>query len=309
MEIYAPSYCKEFKCIADKCRHSCCVGWEIDVDEKTHEKYKALDSECGKRILENIEEDSFGAHFTLDKEGRCKNLDSRGLCKIITALGENYLCDICRLHPRFFNTVGGRIEMGLGLSCEEAVRLTLGSKAPFTLEKAGENEESAPDNTEFSALPERDRIIAFMEKADGTFYEKLLALEEKYGASTDSKSYGEWIDFLLSLEILDGKWKAILEEAKEKEPKSDISPYGSAFEALFKYFVFRHVSTAESESALRARLAFATLGVRLVAYIAEREDKLTLERLYEIVRLYSSEIEYSEDNTDELIFELEMDIM
>ena len=31
MKLYAPKYYNEFKCIADKCTHSCCVGWEIDM--------------------------------------------------------------------------------------------------------------------------------------------------------------------------------------------------------------------------------------------------------------------------------------
>ena len=30
MTVTVPSYYKDFKCIADKCRHSCCIGWEID---------------------------------------------------------------------------------------------------------------------------------------------------------------------------------------------------------------------------------------------------------------------------------------
>ena len=28
-----PDYYKEFQCIADQCEHSCCIGWEIDVDD------------------------------------------------------------------------------------------------------------------------------------------------------------------------------------------------------------------------------------------------------------------------------------
>ena len=39
MKLYAPAYYKNFKCIADKCEHSCCVGWEIDIDKETLDKY------------------------------------------------------------------------------------------------------------------------------------------------------------------------------------------------------------------------------------------------------------------------------
>ena len=40
MKLFAPEYYKDFVCIADRCKHSCCVGWEIDVDKDTLEKYK-----------------------------------------------------------------------------------------------------------------------------------------------------------------------------------------------------------------------------------------------------------------------------
>ena len=36
-EIYS-----EFKCKADKCKHSCCNGWEIDIDASTAEKYQQI---------------------------------------------------------------------------------------------------------------------------------------------------------------------------------------------------------------------------------------------------------------------------
>ena len=38
--IVMPDYSEGFRCIAGKCRHSCCIGWEIDIDEKTYEKYR-----------------------------------------------------------------------------------------------------------------------------------------------------------------------------------------------------------------------------------------------------------------------------
>lgn len=306
MEIYAPEYCREFKCIADKCRHSCCVDWEIDIDEGTYEKYKALKTDFGKSLLENIEKGENGAHFSLDGERRCKNLDERGLCRIISNLGEEYLCDICRLHPRFFNEVGNRVEMGLGFSCEEAVRLALADTRPFKLVKIGESaEKRAPGEILSDSVTVRDEAIEFIEREDGGFFERLSALEEKNRVKTDFYTYAEWIDYLLTLEILDGEWREILKNAKSSEKKSDISPYSKYFEGFYKYLVFRHVAIAPSAVEISARLAFASLAVRLVAYLSEREERLTEARLFDIVRLFSSEIEYSVENTEDLIFELE----
>ena len=38
MKITAPDYYSQFKCIADQCRHTCCVGWEIEVDDEGLER-------------------------------------------------------------------------------------------------------------------------------------------------------------------------------------------------------------------------------------------------------------------------------
>ena len=40
MLLRVPMYYKEFRCIADKCQDSCGIGWEIDIDQVTLEKYK-----------------------------------------------------------------------------------------------------------------------------------------------------------------------------------------------------------------------------------------------------------------------------
>ena len=122
MKIYVPEYYNHFKCIAEKCRDNCCIGWGIDIDESSLEKYKNLKNPEGERILSTIDF-SDGASFITDGQGRCKNLDERGLCRIISALGEDYLCQICRDHPRYFNCEFGRCEGGLGLACEEAARM------------------------------------------------------------------------------------------------------------------------------------------------------------------------------------------
>ena len=132
MQKIFPNYYKKFKCIADKCRHSCCIGWEIDVDEDTLDYYNTLDSELGDRIRKSIEGDT--PHFALGEGERCPFLNTRGLCDIISELGEGGLCDICRLHPRFCNFYDGFTEIGLGLCCEEAARIVLTETEKFSLD-------------------------------------------------------------------------------------------------------------------------------------------------------------------------------
>ena len=118
MRIKVPEYFLSFKCIADKCKDSCCIGWEIDVDSEAKVKYENLDTDLGREIVEKTQH----GYFPLQKNGRCAFLDKQGLCRIISSLCEGYISDICREHPRFYHSVSGRVEGGLGAVCEEAQR-------------------------------------------------------------------------------------------------------------------------------------------------------------------------------------------
>ena len=40
--MYKTSYYDDFKCIGSECPNSCCVGWEIDLDINTFQKYKQI---------------------------------------------------------------------------------------------------------------------------------------------------------------------------------------------------------------------------------------------------------------------------
>ena len=95
MKLYAPEYYRQFACIADKCSHNCCIGWEIDIDPDTMRKYRSLTDGYGGRIIKTIDETDT-PHFRLAVGERCPHLDERGLCRIISSLGDGYLCDICR---------------------------------------------------------------------------------------------------------------------------------------------------------------------------------------------------------------------
>ena len=107
MKLFAPKYYRDFACIADKCRHSCCVGWEIDIDGETLPKYAALDCDYAENIRASIEQGDV-PHFRMEADGRCAHLDDRGLCRIISNIGDCALCEICREHPRFYHTSATR---------------------------------------------------------------------------------------------------------------------------------------------------------------------------------------------------------
>jgi lysine-N-methylase len=134
-QVY-PEYYKNFKCTASACRHTCCRGWEIDIDAGTAEKYAEAPGEFGRRLRENISNEG-GPHFILAGEERCPFLNGENLCDVILTLGEEALCGICTDHPRFRTFLSDRTETGLGLCCEEAARLLLTENKPVRLTGEG----------------------------------------------------------------------------------------------------------------------------------------------------------------------------
>lgn len=88
MTLIYPATADAFRCIADACRHTCCKGWEIDIDPDTRAKYAAMTGEIGQRLRDAIADTPGGASFRLREDERCPMLNDSGLCDIITACGE-----------------------------------------------------------------------------------------------------------------------------------------------------------------------------------------------------------------------------
>ena len=120
MTLIYPATADAFRCIADACRHTCCKGWEIDIDPDPRAKYAAMTGEIGQRLRDAIADTPGGASFRLREDERCPMLNDSGLCDIITACGEGALCQICADHPRYRNEFSTFTEVGFGLCCEAA---------------------------------------------------------------------------------------------------------------------------------------------------------------------------------------------
>lgn len=92
MTLIYPATADAFRCIASACRHTCCKGWEIDIDPDTRAKYAAMTGEIGQRLRDAIADTPDGASFRLREDECCPMLNDSGLCDIITACGEGALC-------------------------------------------------------------------------------------------------------------------------------------------------------------------------------------------------------------------------
>ena len=288
MNLYAPSYHKNFKCIADRCEHSCCIGWEIDIDPITLEKYKTLNDGYGAVIADSISIDGT-PHFRLCDHDRCPHLDERGLCKIITSVGEDYLCDICREHPRFYNYTSVA-EVGLGMSCPEAARIILSSPDFATLEKIG-SVDAVSDDVLFDGRAERQALYATLENTEN-YTTALAEIYETY--SIDPKDDFHWTELLDSLEYLDTDHKALfMKYSSTQRPKEA----DEVLKRFLAYLVYRHCTEAFDAEDFRDRLRFCLFCERLFASLICTEQAKTLQELASLASIISEEIEYSDENT------------
>ena len=57
MKTVVPDYYPAFRCKADKCEHTCCAGWEIDIDDDTYTYYKSIGGRMGEKLMNAISAD------------------------------------------------------------------------------------------------------------------------------------------------------------------------------------------------------------------------------------------------------------
>ena len=290
MKITVPDYYPRFRCIADRCRHSCCIGWEIDIDEDTRAFYRTVEGEFGQELAANIADDD-PPHFRLGESERCPFLDGRNLCRIITNLGEDALCGICADHPRFRSFFDSRTEIGLGLCCEAAAELILGQTQPvtlITLEDDGGGEFSENDEGFFAM---REDIFRTLQARSMSMDDRVNAVLSRHGAVLPANSPARWAEIYRSLERLDPQWDKMLDAlARCTEMGSVLSE--TVQEQLLVYFMYRHLPESIYDGMLRQRIAFAVLSTRMIDGICAASG----EPACEIARMYSSEIEYSDEN-------------
>lgn len=267
MITYVPDYYSRFKCIADKCKHTCCKGWEIDVDEKSMERFKGHED-----IISKIEDDSF---ILQGEEERCPFLRSDLLCQMIIDHGEDFICDICKDHPRFRNFYDDRIEMGIGLCCESACDLIIDNKEKFSL------------------VPPKKLSVAIevLNGFDKDILERLAFISPIFLSEEQIQDlYGE-------MEVLDENCAEIIRNRELDRNKifDYIVANKSAFEQIALYYVYRYPQM--TSFATEACMVIAGCAIALGGSIGD---------IKEAARIYSSEIEYSDVNIEMMkdVFEI-----
>ncbi|MBE6814578.1 MAG: hypothetical protein E7522_03910 [Ruminococcaceae bacterium] len=321
-----PAFYDKFKCVADKCTDSCCVGWEIAVDNETMDVYKNMNTEFGCKIRENITENEDDTYsFKLLEGDRCPFLTENNLCDIILNCGEDSICYICKEHPRFYNDFQEVTEYGLGLCCEEVVRLLLENDEPLEFVAFNDEDEffvvdeSEKENYNklFNIRNEFFRILRTTEAYNAKL-EKIISVAEKFcGEKIKLSDDNEILEIYEKTEPINTEWTEYFEELKknkgkilEKEKPFDEESNGdNKYSKLLSYIVFRHLlKTVFSDIADFYRyLSFCISSVRFIklcdikTYI-EKGSVSEADRINNVKR-WSKQIEYSEENIDLLIFE------
>ena len=190
---------------------------------------------------------------------------------MILTHGEDFLCDICREHPRFYNTCEDHIEAGIGLVCEEACRLALSSKAPFSL-----------ISDDGSKMPLPSYVCTAFDSSK-PLTERLSLLSGGRRASSKIRA-----EIFAQMEVMDQKWswlldKVIEEPVAEADEDKAVSDNADALANFAAYLLYRHNSAGR----------FAAEAVYLLADLNVKGCDI-----YEAARLFSGEVEYSDINIE-----------
>lgn len=176
MKVYAPCFFRDFHCIGSDCRDNCCrMGWDIEIDQATYDRYKTL----GGGLCEHITNEN-GEHYIMQRGGQCPFLNEQGLCSVLLEHGEDSISEICTQHPRFYEWFGGYKEAGTGLCCEESARLWLESAGKISFCEWATEEPD--DDLEFdgellgAVLKARGVLIGLLQSGEMTLSQKLKAL-------------------------------------------------------------------------------------------------------------------------------------
>lgn len=335
----APSYYKDFRCLADACRDNCCrTGWEIVVDEDTMDYYRSLPQPQRDRILSGIGRDEEGESCIVPQDGRCPFLNENGLCSLALELGEEHIGDICTLHPRYREWFPGRMEIGVGLCCEEAARLILADPAPAAFETY--LTDSDPDDEEEEDVPLylplltlRDRLFELLQDRSlplGWRMANALRLAKRAQEQINREVLPEGDLALSQLAAEPAEWRAVLAALLEAHREmeyleldwmdgvNDLAGHlekldwpgfqaalggrGYEYEHLLVYLVFRYSLKAAYDGDFLGRLQQAVGMTLTMAALGARQWQRTghfsLADQIEVTRQYSKEVEYSDDNME-----------
>lgn len=317
MILRVPHFYPQFHCLADKCTDTCCIGWEIDIDKSSAQRYEKVQGEFGEMLHANMED----GHFKLLPGDRCPLLRKDGLCEMICKLGEKSLCEICREHPRFIEVYGDIMEKGLGLCCEEAARLLLESENTLDanstsigfIEKEIDDEpDEMPDGAEDARdaiFAEREEIFAMLAErtrplsarlADILSFASEVQGEAKGGPAEPESSpdiaviQKNWIELLGKGESFGPAWTAAFKRLLKSDWGQANAPWEFSEqdgERIVAYIIYRYYAKSLFDGDSLGKVQFAIY----FWIILKKFGSILADSKIDAIKLLSKQIEYSEE--------------
>jgi len=190
IEIFKISNYDKFKCIADKCRFTCCAGWDVSIDKDTYNKWKKENHKTGF-VLNNVKIKKCGSkrEYFINKENHeaCALLDKQGLCEVVKTLGEEYLSFTCHTFPRIENIFEDKKELSLSCACPEVVELI--SRLTEKINIISENDSNLKSN--LLELKIRDDIVNIIQMENFSLEEKLIVSFQMLLTILEDKNFTE----------------------------------------------------------------------------------------------------------------------
>ena len=184
-------------------------------------------------------------------------------------------------------------EKGLGISCESAARIILERTEPFKLISS---KGRLPQNDFYKY---RNKIFSILQNREKPLSERIDEVLKKAEITVPTSEI-DWVSVYRGLERLDKVWDKLLDRidviAKEIPEHLELPA-----EQLLCYFIYRHLSVALDDFMFSERIQFSVLSLYIILSICKESS---FEAFLEVSRLYSSEIEYSDENVEILLKKL-----
>lgn len=271
--VVLPDFYDNFVCKASSCNHSCCQGWEIDIDAVSADRFINMPGKLGNELRESISKTSDGYSFILTDDEKCPFLQDDKLCRLILAKGEEAIPDICHNHPRFFKDYREWEFWGIGLSCEAGCELLLSREPKYILD-----DEVSYSFAELVNSMGVEYLGYDMEKkVNGGYYDRLLSIMQQTEPIDDS-----WSHHLKML--LQNKQEILSLMSKSARPKE--------LRWVYDYLAYRQMDVSQS--------MYVFLYSQLMTDFVFIESVVT-GNLSESLRRLSEQIEYSTENVDIII--------
>lgn len=162
----------KFKCTADKCKFTCCTGWDINVDTETYNKWRENDGL--NYLLDNVRfiKNNGKNTYLIKKQtkGECPLLSDEGLCNIVISHGDEYLSSTCKGFPRIENDFEDIKELTLSCSCPEVVNIISNMKEKIYIE----SNDSLSYIEDLGCLKIRESLVNILQKEEVNIENKLI---------------------------------------------------------------------------------------------------------------------------------------